>query len=830
MSSRFVRNRIVVLVCLIAALCSSQAAQAADAFPVSIRVDAGAPLGELKPIWRFFGCDEPNYATMKHGQKLIGELGELKPKEVFFRAHNLLCTGDGTPALKWGSTNAYREDENGNAIYDWTILDQIFDTYLQRGVRPYVQIGFMPKDLSTQPEPYQHSWTPRARYEEIYTGWAYPPKSYDKWGELAYQWAKHCIERYGREEVETWYWQVWNEANIGYWRGTPEEFLKLHDYAIAGVRRALPTAKVGGADTAGDGGRFTRRFIEHCLGGTNFATGEKGTPLDFVSFHAKGAPRSVDGHVRMGIANQLITIDRGFEIMASYPETKTKPIVIGESDPEGCAACQGPQLAYRNGTMYSSYTAASFTRKLDLAAKHGVNFEGALTWAFEFEGHPYFAGFRSLATNGIDKPVLNVFRMFSKMSGKRLTVDSDRAVSLERIVERGVRRQPDVSALAALNGNTLTAMVWHYHDDDVPGPDADIKLSFENLPVQTGRARIEHYRIDEEHSNAYTAWLRMGSPKQPTDTQYAELDKADQLAKLDNAAAEANLEDGKATVGFNLPRKGVSLLVINLEAAAAANDESTSASSERRVEPVPDAVREKFNLDPFYQQYVDAGGLPILSSAKVSPAGLLEAAYLIDQMLANREDVRQELIKRRVRFVVMAPTEMTTDVPEQSHMDKEYWDRRARGLGGRICSCGEENLLNLPGDRYRNENILIHEFSHTIHNYGLRRLDEGFQKRLTDLYNAAKDKELWKNTYAMSNPEEYWAEAVQSYFDCNAPPRRRVHNDIDTREELKAYDPELFQLIDESFKSPQWRYVRYDNRHSAAAVGPNVPASVVTSQ
>jgi xylan 1,4-beta-xylosidase len=161
---------------------------------------------------------------------------------------------------------------------------------------------------------------------------------------LVYQWAKHCVERYGTAEVEQWYWEVWNEANIGYWRGTPEEFRKLHDFAIAGVRRALPTARVGGPDSAGSGGQFMRDFLEHCLRGENYATGAKGTPLDFIAFHAKGAPRFVDGHVQMGIANQLRTIDAGFQIVASYPELKGKPIVIGESDPDGCAACQGRSL------------------------------------------------------------------------------------------------------------------------------------------------------------------------------------------------------------------------------------------------------------------------------------------------------------------------------------------------------------------------------------------------------------------------------------------------------------------------------------------------------
>ena len=157
-------------------------------------------------------------------------------------------------------------------------------------MKPYVQIGFMPEAMSVKPEPYKHAWTPAAKYDEIYTGWAYPPKDYKKWGDLVYEWAKHCVEKYGKAEVETWYWETWNEANIGYWRGTPEEFRKLHDYAIDGVRRALPTARVGGPDTAGHGGQFARDFFEHQLRGTNFATGKVGTPIDFVSFHAKGRP------------------------------------------------------------------------------------------------------------------------------------------------------------------------------------------------------------------------------------------------------------------------------------------------------------------------------------------------------------------------------------------------------------------------------------------------------------------------------------------------------------------------------------------------------------
>ena len=278
----------------------------------------------------------------------------------------------------------------------------------------------MPQALSTKPAPYKHSWSPTAKYDEIFTGWAYPPTDYDKWARSGAG-VGHSTRRRSTAsaEVAHWYCEVWNEANIGYWRGTPEEFQKLHDYAVDGVRRALPTAKVGGPETAG-----IRRRLLTCLLPSRAGWPELPRPAapdrHSTSFPStrKGKPEFVDGHVRMGIATQLAVIDEGFRMVSRLPEIKTLPIVIGESDPDGCAACQGPQLGYRNSTMYSSYTAASFARDYDLADRHDVNIEGALTWAFEFEDQPFFAGFRALATNGIALPVLNVFRMFSRMGGR----------------------------------------------------------------------------------------------------------------------------------------------------------------------------------------------------------------------------------------------------------------------------------------------------------------------------------------------------------------------------------------------------------------------------
>ncbi|KAJ9611719.1 hypothetical protein H2200_004903 [Cladophialophora chaetospira] len=534
-------------------------------FTVQISIHGDKPVGPWRQIYRFFGCDEINYVYTKDGQKLLRKLGSLGEQQVFFRAHNQFTTGPGVHALKWGSTNAYTEDADGEAVYDWTILDRIYDTYLARNVKPYVQFGFMPKALSTHPEPYQHKWTSTSHYLEIFTGWTYPPKDYVKWQDLVYHWTKHCVERYGVSECESWYWETWNEPDMEYWMGTPEEFYALNDHTLAGVRRALPRAKIGGPEVTGGGQAFLRDFLQHCVNGNNAATGERGCQLDFSSFHAKGKPEYIQEakHVRMGIANQLKEIDASIAVIASFPEFKNKPVIIGESDPEGAAAAQGPQLAYRNGTLYSSYTAASFARKHDLADKHGVNLEGAITWAFEFEDQPYFAGFRVLASHDIDLPVLNIFRMFAKMGGVRLESHSSHQIALDKLLSEGVRGNPDVGAIASRDGSNVCVMVWHYHDDDLAGPAAAVELLLEDVRWNhdSGGGKLTHYRVDADHSNSYTQWLEMGSPQAPSVDEYKQLEAAAMLATY-RGRTSVRTEEGVSILSFDLPRQGVSLLLL----------------------------------------------------------------------------------------------------------------------------------------------------------------------------------------------------------------------------------------------------------------------------
>jgi len=545
---------------LLSQYCFSQASL------VSIQVDGSKPVGDMKPFWSFFGYDEPNFTTRRDGQKLLTELQQFSSVPVYVRAHNLLSSkGNSTgPDLKWGFTDAYTEAKNGNPIYNWIVVDSIIDTYIQRGMKPLMEIGFMPKDLSVKSEPYEHTWS---KGGNLWTGWTYPPKDYNKWRELVYQWVKHSIERYGKDEVTTWLWEVWNEPDIPYWSGTFEEYCKLYDYTVDGLKKACPECTIGGPHTTSPrndkGRKYLTKFIEHCLHGTNYATGKKGTSLQYIGFHAKGAPEFADGHIQMNMGAQLKDIQRGFEVVNSFPELKNIPIIIGECDPEGCAACSAkrdPKYGYRNGTMYSSYTASSFARIYDLMDQYQVNLKGVVSWSFEFEDQEWFAGFRDLATHGIDKPVLNVFRMFGMMNGQRVAVQSNNGFNAADIIAKGVREQNDVYAIASKNQNTISVIVWNYHDDDIAGASSTVELIVNG--IRSSKMLVRHYRVDDQFSNSFEKWKIMGRPKQVTNGQYIELERAGQL-QLYALPEWKNIDNEKAILKFDLPRQGVSLIQLS---------------------------------------------------------------------------------------------------------------------------------------------------------------------------------------------------------------------------------------------------------------------------
>ncbi|MGO7421643.1 beta-xylosidase, partial [Rhizobium ruizarguesonis] len=323
------------------------------------------------------------------------------------------------------------------------------------------------------------------------------------------------------------------------------------------LKRALPNARVGGPHTCGafaneKAQTFLRAFLKHVV--------DNKSPIDFLAFHAKGNPVIYEGHVRMGLHKQLRDIETNLAIINEFPELRHLPVVIGESDPEGCAACSArvhPQNGYRNGPLYGVYVVESMIRTYELARRANIHIEGAVTWAFLFDDQPYFDGFRDLATNGVDKAVLNGFRMLGKLGGEWLESESDYRRDIEDIMSHGVRGKPDVNVVATRDDKGVSILLWHYHDDDEAGPSADIVVNLDGWDGKS--ASLKHFRMDEEHSNAFGVWKAMGKPQNPAGEDYARLEASGKLAEIEGEAS-AKVDDGKITLKVSLPRQGVSLL------------------------------------------------------------------------------------------------------------------------------------------------------------------------------------------------------------------------------------------------------------------------------
>jgi xylan 1,4-beta-xylosidase len=549
--------RIHALVVTLAACSTTGAPPVHDDVPVdvTIAVDATTTGNPLERVWAYYGYDEANYTTTPEGVDLLRTLAAAHASPVRTRTHFLFNTGDGTPGLKWGSTNIYTEDAEGNPVYDFTLIDEIMDATVDAGAFPLVEIGFMPEALSTMPDPYRNS--------DPYTldgGCFYPPNDYEKWAALVSEWAAHVKERYPDAE-STWQWELWNEPDIPYWKGTFEEFARLYDFTEAALHSVFPDASLGGPAVAGVGSLFLRDFLEHCATGTNAVTGETGTRLDMVSFHAKGSVSITNGHVQMNLGNQLRLHRTGFDAVkrSAFAET---PIVISEADPDGCAACpvsMTPANAYRNSPAYGAYEVAMMKRSLELAAERGVELQGVLTWAFTFPDTPYFAGYRVLATNGIHLPVLNAFKLLGGLSGDRLPVSSSGARPLDDILSNGVRQEPDIDALATIDGDQIQILVWNYHDDLVDAEPATVALDVTVPSAFGSHAVLAHARVDETHGNSHAVWVSQGSPQSPSDAELAELRDAMEPAVIERERV-VSVKDGAVRLSFELPRFGISLV------------------------------------------------------------------------------------------------------------------------------------------------------------------------------------------------------------------------------------------------------------------------------
>jgi xylan 1,4-beta-xylosidase len=544
---------------------------------VNVSVDATAAGTPLERVWPFHGYDEINYTTTPEGEALLRAIAAAHSAPVHVRSHFLLNTGDGTPAMKWGSTDVYTEDAAGNPVYSWDLTDGIMDTITGVGAFPFVELGFMPEALSTHPTPYRNS-SPTT----LDGGCFYPPTDYTKWAELIRTWAMHADARYPNVAA-SWLWELWNEPDFDYWQGTFDDYAKLYDYTEAALHGVLPDAALGGPAVAGAGGSFLPQFLAHCATGINAVTGNIGTRLDLVTFHAKGSVGIVDGHVEMDLGNQLRLHRAGFTAVASVAPFKQTPIYITEADPDGCAACpvsSTPADAYRFSPAYGAYEIAMMKHSLELEAEVGVKLGGLLTWAFTFPGTPYFAGYRTLATNGIDLPVMGAFKLLGRLAGTRLPLSSSGALALDDILTNGVSGDPEIDGMATLNGPAVQVLMWNYHDDLVAAAATPVHLAVKVPATFGAKARVSHLRVDESHGDAYTAWVSQGMTPSPSAAQIAALQAAMDPSLLVPDTTVAVTADGFVGVDFALPRFGVSLVTILPVAAAGDGGLDTDAGGD----------------------------------------------------------------------------------------------------------------------------------------------------------------------------------------------------------------------------------------------------------
>ena len=544
---------------------------------VTVRVDCGASRGPLRRIWTSVGFDEINWTSTPAGKRHLKTIRAFAEQPYFVRSHYIFNSGIGWSLPHWGAGNVYHEDAAGRPFYDFAIADQVYDAVVHAGHQPLVELAFTPRALvpdgaektfAFEPSPTQ--WSP---YEAGL--WAMPPKDYQKWSGLVQALVEHCVARYGAAHVRGWLWELWNEPDISYWRGTPEEFYALYDVTAAAVKAALPDAAVGGPTTTGDlgpgrrGNEILRGFLAHCA--------RTGAPLDFVSFHTKGGrftPWRVYGPLggpaptreSPSSLKMLREVRAALDAVGAHAKFRDLPCIVDECDasvPAHWGVYDNANFAYRNTEYFPVFQCKLMKKLLDLDARGSARVHQATTWSFYFEGERFFEGTRSLFTaQGIQKPVLNAYRMLSRLGDTRLAVESTSAWPLTRLDDGDTGMPEEVDALATAGRDAVSVLVWRHADDQYAADPraAAVTVRLDHLPFG-GAARVSHWRIDGAHSNSHAVWRALGAPQDPSEGDLRAIHARQELERLEPDQT-VTVRDGALALRVALPLPSVSLLEI----------------------------------------------------------------------------------------------------------------------------------------------------------------------------------------------------------------------------------------------------------------------------
>ena len=391
----------------------------------------------------------------------------------------------------------------------------------------------------------------------------------------------HLLERYGEGEVKTWYFELWNEPDIFYWSRTISEYCKLYDYTEHAVHEVCSELRVSGPAVTGNFEReyvrkFLRDFLTHCKSGVNFCTGETGTRLDFITYHVKGGGFPFEMHAEKAVPSVERLVYRtklGLDIICECGYQGLE-VVLSEADPDGWAAggvYDNANMIFRNTEYYATYIASTYEKIEQLCRRYNMVVR-PLAWAFMFPGERCFEGTRTFTTQGIDKAVFNLFKVFGTLGDTKLAFSSDGAASMEFLdkdVEdmqeparyTGEGEETDISGLAVEGKEGETQILIYSHNNDRDEKEENIViLTVEGL---SGKDTVQcsHYRIDAEHSNPYAEWKRQGEPLFPEGEQYDAIKQRDNLEKFAEDTA-VSVKDGKVTLTFSMPAHAVSYIVL----------------------------------------------------------------------------------------------------------------------------------------------------------------------------------------------------------------------------------------------------------------------------
>lgn len=512
-----------------------------------VRVDGSRSLGPIRRVWASIGYDELNWTYTPRGKALYRTLGGdvFTGGPYYVRMHNTFTSGSGLSRPAGGGGNPYHEMPDGTVRYYWEYLDRAFDTIVQNGGVPLVELGFMPRDLSRATVPEAVFGGSNDLGVEPYESgaWKAPPKDLVRWGDLVGAFVAHCVERYGAAHVATWRFELWNEPDIrNYWHGTFEEYAALYDVTAIAVKRACPAAAVGGPATTDHGTEFLARFIDHVE--------QSGAPLDFLSFHTKGAyfsPRRVynpfldvpkDGP---SAGKMLDDIRRNLATIALHPPFASLPIYVDECDPAVgtiYGVHDNPNFVVTNTEHY-----ASIICHLAAALLETAQVERMTHWAFYMEGKRWFEGNRTLVDNeNVEKPILNGLRLLERLAGgERLAATTD---------------APGVGTLAVRLPGMIRILLWHH--DDVWWEDGRIAVDL-RVTDAAALGGVTLWRLDRDHANTHTAWRECGTPDDPTPKQVAMIRIAGELR---GELLESTSGAGTVHIRLELPRYGVVLVEI----------------------------------------------------------------------------------------------------------------------------------------------------------------------------------------------------------------------------------------------------------------------------